>query len=361
MKPAVSPVDDLTAVRSLLGPANPEPDPTLPRDEVLAARAAVGMARVAARPATRLRGRFVAAGAVALLSVATLVAVVAVPGRQEGDTVNLATGPGAKAIGAASAATEAAGTARGLLTVAHEGRTVTASGIGDFASGDASAEIALGGAGPSAQRPNGASPGGAQGQGTVTVLRTGTGIYARMPEGLNPLASGKPWLSVDAATLARLTQLALGDLGAQITGAPLDALTYLKAVSGDVQPVGPDTVRGEATTRYRGTIDVANVAAQLPEALRPPPFKTLSASAQQLPAELWIDRQGRLRKLVVTALPPIGSASPGSPDTPSATLATVTLELFEFGVPVKVEAPPADQVADVGGLLGTFLQNAGRP
>jgi len=356
MKPAASPVDDLTAVRSLLGPANPAPDPTLPRDKVLAARAAVGMARVAARPAPRMRGRFVAAGAVALLSVATLVAVVAVPGRQGGGTVNLATGPGAKAVVAASAATEAAGTARGLLTVSHGGRTVTASGIGDFASGDASAEIALDGAGPSTQQPGGSSPGRTQGQGTVTVLRTSTGIYARLPEGLNPLASGKPWLSVDAATLARLTQLALGDLGAQITGAPLDALTYLKAVSGDVQPVGPETVRGEATTRYRATIDPERVVGQLPEALRPAVTAT-----ERLPIDLWIDAQGRLRKLVLVAASDLAPPAGGSPTTAVGEGATVTLELFDFGVPVEVEAPPAGQVADVGGLLGTFLQNAKRP
>jgi len=102
---------------------------------VLVARAAVGMAGAAPRNTPRLRGRFVAAGAVAALSVATLVAVVVVSPPQETGTVDLATGPGARVVNAASSATQAAGTARGLLTVAHGGQTVTATGVGNFGSG----------------------------------------------------------------------------------------------------------------------------------------------------------------------------------------------------------------------------------
>jgi len=350
MNVAPDPIDDLTAVRAALGHTNPQPDPTLPHQEVLAARAAVGMARVAPRSTPRLRGRFVAAGAVAVLSVATLAAVVIVPSRQGTETVELATGPGAKAVLGASAATEAAGTARGLLTVTSGGHTVTASGVGSFTSGDGSAVIALDGqATPSP---------------SMTVLRTSSGIYVRPPAGLNPLSSDKPWLSVDAATLTRLTRLALGDLGSQINGAPLDALTYLRAVSGEVVVAGPDTVRGEPATRYRGVIDPAKVVGQLPEALRLAAADVAGAAPRNLPADLGIDDQGRLRKLVLVAEQDAGSAAGGPPNTdatdPGRT-ATVTFELFDFGVPVQVEAPPADDVTDVGGLLGTFLQNATRP
>ena len=349
MNVAPDPIDDLTAVRAALGHANPQPDPALPRQEVLAARAAIGMAGAAPRSTPRLRGRFVAAGAVAALSMATLVAVVVVSPPQENGTVDLATGPGAKVVNAASAATQAAGTARGLLTVAHGGRTVIATGVGDFGSGDASADIGLG---------DRTSPAG-----TVLVRRTTAGVYVRLPAGLSPLSTDKPWLRIGAADLARLTQLALGDIGAQITGAPLDALAYLRAVSGELVDEGPDLTRGEPTTRYRTTIDPRKIVDQLPQALQLP--AGTGVGEQSLPASLWIDAQGRLRKLEVSADPsgtssaggPPTTASPGAPDD----RATVTLELFDFGVAVQVEAPPADEVTDVGGLFGTFLQNATRP
>ena len=346
---ASSPDDDAVAVRSLLGPANPVPDLSLSGDDLAAARAGMSMARAVPTPPRRARGRFVLAGAVAVASVATLVAVVAIPAGQSTDTTSLATGPGAKAVGAAVAATQASRTARGLLTVTHRGQVITADGLGDFASGEARAEMA---------------PGGGQTTAAITVLRTESGIYARLPAGMNPLSQDKPWVSVDAATLARLTQLALGDVGAQITGAPLDALTYLRAVSGEVVLVGPDTTRGEPTTRYRGAIDPSRVTAQLPEVLRPNAAAVPGASAPHPPADLWIDAQGRLRKLVISGDPsalalPAGATSRSGTGPDEAF--TITLELWDFGVPVEVTAPPADQVADVSGLLGTFVQNLRRP
>ena len=296
-----------------------------------------------------LRGRFVAAGAVAVLSVATLVALVAVPAGQDGGTVALSTGPGGKAVNAAYAATAETGTARGLLTVTDGSSTVTATGVGAFDGSKAEGEIALVG-GP-------AGPGGAGGTTRITVVRTGSAIYAKLPAGSNPLSTDKPWVSVDAATLNRLTALALGDLGSQVTAAPLDALAYLKAFSGDVQVVGPDTVRGEATTRYRGTVDAQRVAQQLPAGAGPDAGRA-AREVGSVPADLWIDGQGRLRKLVLTV---DGSKLEGAPATAPIGIATVTLELWDFGTPVDASAPPADQVVDVGGLVGSFLNGVGGP
>ena len=350
---------DAAAVRSLLASADPVPDASLPMEEVLVARASVGMARARPRPARRPQGRFVAAGAVALLSVATLVALVVMPTEQSANTVDLATGPGALAVSSAYAATAGAGTARALITVTDGQHSVTATGVGDFDSGNARAEIGLtGGLG---------GPGGPGGAGapdsTITVVRTADAIFARLPEGANPLATGKPWVSVDAVTLARLTSLALGDLAAQVTAAPLDALAYLKGVSGDVQVVGPDTTRGEATTHYRGTVDPRKVAEQLPAALRPEATAAAGQVGHTLPADLWIDGQGRLRKLVLAVEMSAVEMSKvaGTSAPPSGRIATITVELFDFGTPVDATPPPTDQVMDVGGLLGGFLGGARKP
>jgi len=337
--PDSSPADDAAAARSLLGPVNPVPHLSLAPEETMAARARVGMIRATPAPPPPRRGRFVVAGAVALVSVATLVAVVLIPTGQSNETTSLATGPGAKAVGAASAATRMSGSARALLTVTHDGRTITAAGTGDFGTGDARAEVALANDGPGS---------------TITIVRARGGIYARFPQGMNPVAGDKPWVSVDAPSLARLTQLALGDMGAQVTGAPLDALTYLQAVSGDVTIVGPDTTRGEPTTHYRGAIDPTRVAAQLPEALRPHASKSGAAPVPNLPVDAWIDGQGRLRKLAVSGDPT--GATPGEGGPP-----TITLELWDFGVKVDATPPPPNQVADVSGLLGTFVQNLRTP
>jgi len=285
----------------------------------------------------------VAAGAIAALSVATLVALVAIPSRREPTTVDLATGPGARAISSAYGATAGAGTARAMLTVTAGPRTVTATGVGTFDGGPARADITMN------------EPGGVPGM-SITVLRTRDASFAKLPD--NPLSAGKPWVSVDAATLARLTQQALGDVAAQATGAPLDALAYLKGVSGDVQVIGPDSVRGDATTHYRGTVDPKRVADQLPAAVRPAAAKKAGQVGTSLPADLWIDGQGRLRRLVLTA--DVATMHPG-PEAAAVGTATVTLELWDFGTPVEVTAPPAGQVLEVGGLLSGLLSGTRKP
>ena len=348
--PATSLADDAAAVRSLLSPANPVPDPSLAPADVQTARGSVGVARTTAAASRPPRGRFLVAGGIAAACIATLVAIVAVPTGRGAGTTSLATGAGAKAIGAAAAATEASRTARGLLTVTSAGGTVTATGTGNFDTGEAAAEVAM------ADGPR---------ESTITVLRTGTGVYARLPGGMNPMSTGKPWVSIDAPTLARLTELALGESAAHITGAPLDALAYLRAVSGDVTVVGTDTTRGEPTTRYRAAVDPARAAAQLPGALRAHAPASGAAPAS-LPADVWIDGEGRLRKLVITDPADAGAgAAAGTVPAPAADPppgpTTITLELWDFGTPVEVSAPPADQVADVSGLLGTFAQNLQRP
>lgn len=339
MTPGPDPTgDDLSAVRSLLQPLDPVPDPFLAREDVLAARASVGLARAQAAPAPRRRGRLVAAGAVAVLSVVTLVAVVLLPSSQEPDTVALSTtGPGAQAVNAAYQATTRAGTARGSLTVTHGDSTITATGVGDLDTGAGRAEIDL------------VEPGRADGV-HVTVIRTADAIFARLPVGANPLSATAEWVSVDAATLTRLAQMAAGDLGAQVTGSPVDAMAYLKAVSGEVQVVGPDDVRGEPTTHYRSAIDVQKVAAQLPPQLQGHTGAASGHVGSSIPADLWLDSEGRLRKLVLTT-----EAAAGRTPT------TLTIVLWDFGAPLDATPPPADQVVDVGGLLGGFLNGARRP
>lgn len=339
MTPGPDPAsDDLTAMRSLLQPLDPVPDPTLAREDVLAARASVGLARGRAAPAPRRRGRLVAAGAVAVLSVITLLAVVLLPASQDPETVALTTtGPGAQAVNAAYQATTRSGTARGLLTVTHGNSTITATGVGDLDTGAGRAEIDL------------VEPGRADGV-HVTVIRTADAIFARLPVGANPLSATAEWVSVDAATLTRLAQMAAGDLGAQVTGSPVDAMAYLKAVSGEVQVVGPDEVRGEPTTRYRSAVDVQKVAAQLPPQLQGHAGQAAGHVGSSIPADLWLDSEGRLRKLVLTTEEAAGR-------TPT----TLTIVLWDFGAPLDATPPPADQVVDVGGLLGGFLNGARRP
>ena len=67
------------------------------------------------------------------------------------------------------------------------------------------------------------------------------------------------------------------------------------------------------------------------------------------PVDVWVDKQGRVRRLSETV-----DMTHAAPPTPGATLPSsiaLTLEYYDFGTPVRVEIPPADQTTDLGPML----------
>jgi hypothetical protein len=98
-------------------------------------------------------------------------------------------------------------------------------------------------------------------------------------------------------------------------------------------------VRGTPTTRYAVTFDAAKVAARAPEEVQG--FVEEMGLTFPKPADVWIDEQGRLRKIhyAVTMKVPKDMGAPATAMTNE-----MTLELYDFGVTVNVTPPPANQV-----------------
>jgi hypothetical protein len=104
---------------------------------------------------------------------------------------------------------------------------------------------------------------------------------------------------------------------------------------------GTATIRGVQTAHYRVTIDPAKAAAKVPPSARAAFSAFIKAFAQQdYPAQVWIDRQGRVRRIVL--LMPL----PELPGAPADFWLTQTTDSYDFGVPVRVTAPPMSQVRD---------------
>ncbi|HEY1741327.1 MAG TPA: hypothetical protein VGI86_21620 [Acidimicrobiia bacterium] len=164
-------------------------------------------------------------------------------------------------------------------------------------------------------------------------------------------------------------KLDTGDLGAQ-GGSPAQYtqyLEYLRAVSkGDVTTVGPETVRGVATTHYRATLDPAKVVAadrqrlaKLSPALRPLMEKALDAMANShtpFVADVWIDGHDMVRRLAM-AVPSL-TVSAGTKSVTESV--SVRVDLYDFGTPVNVQAPPPSEVQDFSALAGGLGSSVGQ-
>ena len=151
------------------------------------------------------------------------------------------------------------------------------------------------------------------------------------------LPEGKQWVSVDLDALKSATGTDLSALfdQAQHTG-PTQGLEYLQGLSGDVTKVGDDTVAGEPATHYTASIDYAKVADKLRDAS--PDFADKIAKLGTVPADVWINDDDRVVKMHFAI---DGGALGGR-----AGNAEFTMEITDFGVPVDVQAPPADETVD---------------
>ena len=308
--------DDVRAVRHRLGPANPVPSPVASAEQLAAGRAAVEARRrqpdrgreqrVDGLRARRFRP-WALGVAVAVVAVAVAGVVLSLPGNGRNGT---------QAVLASYSATRDSGTAQTAFTITGTGVSASVEGVGDLRTGDATGTVNL------------------PVLGTVRVVSAGGVLYVEVPEQFRQFTGGKPWARANEVNLLQLANAALGEIGLSQPFNPAEVLSYIRDVSSQVTEVGHETIRGAATTHYHASIDLSRVAdranAEPQSGLR----GTAGVSRQPLPADLWVDGQGRLRKLTI--------------GIPSPMPVTATFELWDFGVRVGAVAPPADQVGEFG-------------
>lgn len=180
----------------------------------------------------------------------------------------------------------------------------------------------------------------------LDVVQDGTQVFLRFPLLADQL-DGKEWVGGDVTEIAKSTGTDLGQLGSFAASDPRAALDALEAVSGGLESVGREEVRGVETTRYRAVLDPSQVvsdaadsedAQDLLSGLRE---ALAQVELDTIPIDVWVDDEGLLRKYAIDVTLTEG----GQEMTMS-----VILELFGYGDPVDVDLPAPADVADVATL-----------
>jgi len=180
----------------------------------------------------------------------------------------------------------------------------------------------------------------------LEAIQDGDTVYVRFPLLDDKLPAGKTWIKGSAKELAAQSGSELGQLGSFADTDPRDTFAYLKAVSGSIETVGGESVRGVDTTHYRATIDMTKVKSMLPAEQRQSlgSLDTLlgQSGLSAIPLDVWLDAEQRVRKLELSfELGGMGSQQAG---------ASLTMEMYDYGEPLDVSLPPADQVVDAATL-----------
>jgi hypothetical protein len=185
---------------------------------------------------------------------------------------------------------------------------------------------------------------------TISEVLVGTTVYMQY-SGLTSMTGGKPWASIDLSKAGGAT----GSLSSMLDSAksynPTTQLSALIA-SGTVTKVGTATVDGQQTTHYHGTLGAAQV---------------LSLGSSQ--AHLTADQISTLQSEFKTAglkgeTVDLWAASNNLPveikvseqmDAAGVTGMTMDMHMSDWGAPVNIGAPPANEVYDMTSQLDTAL------
>jgi hypothetical protein len=162
--------------------------------------------------------------------------------------------------------------------------------------------------------------------------------YIKTPGGTadgGALPDGKTWLALPDASASASALLGIGVGG----GDPADLLASLTAMSSGVTRLGRATIRGVPVTGFALKVDPAKAAGTVPDADR----ASLEAlgklyGAGAIPVDVWVDGHNLVRQEKLTLAVPGGTGAPGG------THLVITTDFYDFGVPVRVSAPPASQV-----------------
>jgi hypothetical protein len=159
------------------------------------------------------------------------------------------------------------------------------------------------------------------------------------------LPKGKSWVALpDAASGDSSYSALFGPFDGG--GDPAGLLESLTAASSSVTKLGPSVIRGVPVTGFSLKIDPAKAGAKIPAADRAAIEASLkSFGTAQIPVDVWVDSQNLVRREKLSLAMPTGSGAP------AGTKITMTTDFYDFGVPVRVSAPPASQVAQESQLI----------
>jgi hypothetical protein len=160
-------------------------------------------------------------------------------------------------------------------------------------------------------------------------------IYLQLGVLASQMPGGKPWLELDLSKLGKSAGLDFGKLlsGSQLQ--PTDLLGMLRSEGAKVRKLGAATINGTATTHYRVTVDVAE--ALQAKGLTSPLLGSLAAQMPKLPEDVWIGRDGLVRRVEIA----YGFAPAGR-----QLRMRMTMNLSHYGAHIKIAAPPSSDVFD---------------
>ncbi len=182
----------------------------------------------------------------------------------------------------------------------------------------------------------------------IEAVQDGFVMYMRFPAGADQLPTGKSWVRMDLRETGSAQGIDLEELQQFTNSGPREILDYLRAVSGAIETVGTEELRGVETTHYYAIVDLLRYEKIALPAEREKLRSFLGEVVEQsgfgkIPVDVWVDERGLVRKLTM-------AFSATQPGTTEQTTTSMSFELYDYGKDVEIELPPAAEVVDASAL-----------
>jgi hypothetical protein len=178
----------------------------------------------------------------------------------------------------------------------------------------------------------------------ISEILVGDTLYMKVPQ-LSSMLGGKAWAKINLSSLGSLGSSVQSLIDSAKNTDPTAQLQPLLA-SGDVHKVGTETVDGVQADHYSGTVDPATAfsGSQAAKNLTPAQIAQIKSMLQaggvtKETIDVWVASDGLPVREQVTANSSSGATK-------------VDMHMSNWGAPVSITAPSADQVTDLSSLMG---------
>jgi hypothetical protein len=160
------------------------------------------------------------------------------------------------------------------------------------------------------------------------------------------VVGGTAYVKVDGEWLSM--SFGLAETG---TADPSSYLDFLQGVSDVVRVDGHDILRGDATTRYRATLNLDRALTRGGTTARQSALRRVidQLGHINIPVTVWVDDSGRLRKMRMSIDLAALATRLGAPAGTKPKM-DATIELYGFGAAVDVQVPPGAKSAAAAAL-----------
>ncbi|WP_326836588.1 hypothetical protein VSH64_17030 [Amycolatopsis rhabdoformis] len=176
-------------------------------------------------------------------------------------------------------------------------------------------------------------------------------LYVKMPPAeASQLGADKPWFKITPGANDPLSQALSGSVGSASQSSDPTALLDRVAQAGRIVSSDQTTLDGEQVNHYQVELDLDKVldklTAFLPAATKATLEQQVKGKHITLPAEIWVDKNQLPRQITMDESPLTQAEGKGATG-----LGKTTLDYTDWGAPVTITAPPADQIGDLSQIV----------